>query len=186
MSSSLAHFTYATRLAQPGILEFKKINYWETFFLSLFFFQFFVVSSTYLANCERKPQSTMFLTSVLLKKWQMKHTDSSSYSLILLGNTEWRTALLYHNLSKTFLKLNSTFCNFKKILLNFYFVNRLSSRPFGFILLHPCMSACIDSTAWQCWTATLYCYYRRSPHFVIFGTKWLSWNAGIMNSGDCF
>ena len=28
--------------------------------------------------------------------------------------------------------------------------------------------------------------YRRSPHFVIFSTKWLSWNAGIMNSGDCF
>ena len=62
-------------------------------------------------------------------------------SLILLGNTEWRTALLYHNVSKTFLKLNSTFCNFKKILLNFYFVNGLSSRPFGFLLLHPCMSA---------------------------------------------
>ena len=27
---------------------------------------------------------------------------------------------------------------------------------------------------------------RRSPHFVIFGTKWLYWNAGIMNSRDSF
>ena len=28
--------------------------------------------------------------------------------------------------------------------------------------------------------------YRRFPHFVIFGTKEQSWNAGIMNSENCF
>ena len=149
MSSSLAHFTYATRLAQPGTLEFKKINYWEAFCLS---FIIFSNSLQYVLSKLRK-ETTVYHVSDFCSIEEM--TNETYWllpaSLILLGNTEWRTALLYHNLSKTFLKLNSTFCNFKKILLNFYFVNGLSSRPFGFLLLHPCMSACIVSKAWQCW-----------------------------------